>query len=236
MPPSTNPGTQIDAAGAKAIALQHAGLTESQVTFIKAKLDWDDGRQVYDVEFYYDNTEYDYEIDAATGQIREWDRDIENFMPPSTNPGTQIDAAGAKAIALAHAGLTESQVTFIKAKLDWDDGRQVYDVEFYYDNTEYDYEIDAATGQIREWDRDIENFTPPSTNPGTQIDAAGAKAIALQHAGLTESQVTFIKAKLDKDDGRQVYDVEFYYGIYEYEYEIDAATGQIRDWDRDIDD
>ena len=68
---------------AKSIALNHAGLSESQVTFIKAYLDRDDGRVVYDVEFYSGNVEYDYEIDAINGTIFEYDRDIENYSIPN---------------------------------------------------------------------------------------------------------------------------------------------------------
>ena len=45
------------------------------MTFTKAKLDWDDGRQEYEVEFRQGRTEYDYTIDATTGAILESDRD-----------------------------------------------------------------------------------------------------------------------------------------------------------------
>ena len=44
----------------------------------------------------------------------------------------------AKSIALGHAGVSASSVAFSKAKLD-DDGRGVYEIEFYVGNTEYDY-------------------------------------------------------------------------------------------------
>ena len=53
----------------------------------------------------------------------------------------------AKSIALGHAGVS---VSFSKAKLDDDDGRGVYETEFYVGNTEYDYEIDAHSGAILE--------------------------------------------------------------------------------------
>ena len=36
--------------------------------FLHAKLDYDDGRRTYEVEFYSGSKEYDYEIDAATEQ------------------------------------------------------------------------------------------------------------------------------------------------------------------------
>ena len=68
----------------------------------------------------------------------------------------------------------------------------------------------------------------------TVITANQAKAIALKHAGLTEAQVTRMRVKLDRDDGRQEYEVDFYKGSVEYEYEIDAATGKIRSFDKEV--
>ncbi len=59
----------IDAEKAKEIALKHAGLSADQVTFEKVELEHDDGRAEYEIEFYTDHTEYDYEIDASNGNI-----------------------------------------------------------------------------------------------------------------------------------------------------------------------
>ena len=60
-----------------------------------------------------------------------------------------------------------------------------------------------------------------------------AKSIALKHAGLSASNVSFTKAKLEKDDGLRKYEIEFVKGNAEYEYEIDAATGSILEYDID---
>ena len=65
----------------------------------------------------------------------------------------------AKEIALAHAGLEETDVTFVKSWLETDDGRQEYEIEFYRGNTEYDYDIDALTGDIVNYDSDAENYS-----------------------------------------------------------------------------
>ena len=54
----------------------------------------------------------------------------------------------AKEIALAHAGLSQDKVSFVKAELDYEDGIKVYDTEFYSGNVEYDYDIDASSGAI----------------------------------------------------------------------------------------
>ena len=45
-----------------------------------------------------------------------------------------------------------------------------------------------------------------------------------------------MKAELDREDGRQQYEVEFKAGGYEYDYEIDALTGVILAWDKELDD
>ena len=75
----------ISSEDAKAIALEHAGLTEADVTFIKCDLDTDYDDHNYDVEFYTaDRLEYDYEIDAATGKILE--RDSEPLHEPDDGP------------------------------------------------------------------------------------------------------------------------------------------------------
>lgn len=134
-----------------------------------------------------------------------------------------------------HAGLTESQVTFIKAKLDFDDGRWEYDVEFYTaSHQEYDYKIDALTGAILKFDYDIEDWSVTQQNTNaSQIGIDKAKTIAVNHAGLSGSQVIFVKAELDYDDGRWVYEIEFVSGTWEYECVIDAYSGAVLAYERE---
>lgn len=62
---------------AKKIALQDAGLNESNVDFLETETDYNDGRKLYEIEFGSDGREYDYEIDAQTGRILEFDNDCE---------------------------------------------------------------------------------------------------------------------------------------------------------------
>ncbi len=44
-----------------------------------------------------------------------------------------------------------------------------------------------------------------------------------------------VECKLDRDDGVMVYEIEFKAGATEYDYEIDAVTGNIihYEWDND---
>ena len=237
--------TYIGRAKAKAIALADAGLAESGVTFIRVDMDRDDGRWVYEVEFYYGSKEYDYDIDALTGEIRSRDYDVENFTIP-TSSGSDIGAEKAKSIALSHAGLTSSQVTFVKVERDWDDGRLTYEVEFYQDGKEYDYEIAASDGTVLSVDYDAESYRyqqhgqnstggQGNNAPSDLLTAEQAKAIALEKAGLSSGDVTFQKAELDRDDGCWEYELEFRSGRTEYEYTIHATTGAVLDAEVDRD-
>lgn len=67
------------------------------------------------------------------------------------------------------------------------------------------------------------------------IGAGHAKAIALEHANLSENDVRFLRAELDRDDGIMIYEVSFRLGRTEYEYAIDAVTGDIIGYDIDRD-
>ena len=165
---SDNNTNAISEVKAKEIALNHAQLSENDVTFIKSNIDYDDGMNAYDVEFYHNFQEYDYKIDANSGAIIEFDNDVENYMIPqqsnnnsnvsNSNLNTSntkiISDSKAKEIALKHANLSSNQVQYLNAHLDIDDGMQVYDVNFYANNVEHSYEIDAQTGKIVSYDVD----------------------------------------------------------------------------------
>ena len=62
---------------AKEIALEHAGLNASDVRFVKVRLDFDDGRYEYEIEFVSENVEYEYSVNAENGRVVEFDRDYE---------------------------------------------------------------------------------------------------------------------------------------------------------------
>lgn len=112
----------------------------------------------------------------------------------------------------------------------------VYEVEFYSGNKEYDYEIDAATGSIVGYDYDIENYTIPSSgNTGTSSGNYISREKAQQLAQAKAPNATLIKLEFDFDDGRAVYEGELREGRTEYDFEIDAATGNFIKWEQDWD-
>ena len=162
---------------------------------------------------------------------------------PETSPAAQATPAGqsaaiteddAKNAALAHAGLTADQVSFARAHQDWDDGRLVYDVEFYTaDYQEYDYEIDANTGDVLSFDYDAEHYDRPSASAGgssAAITADQAREIALAEVpGASASDIW--EFETDRDDGRLEYDCKIVYDGMEYEFSIDGSSGAIMGWE-----
>lgn len=139
---------------AMSIALKHAELVQDAITVKKIHLDTDDRPVVYDIEFYTKDAEYDYEIDAVKGTILEFSRNLHDSVRRGLNSGSaqrhDIGKDGAKNIALEHAKLTRSDVWFLRAEREHDDGRITYEVKFRHDGIKYKYEIDAATGTIFE--------------------------------------------------------------------------------------
>ncbi len=146
--PGETSGGLLSAESAKAKALAHAGLTDA--AFTKLELEWDNGRQVYDLEFYAGDSEYDYELDAVNGTVLSYE--IKSGTPTASSA---ITLAKAQEIALSKVpGAAASHIR--KLELDWDDGRQIYEVEIMYQGVEYEMEIDAATGAIVDYDVDYD--------------------------------------------------------------------------------
>ncbi len=269
---------------AEAAALADAGLSPSEVSALRARLEFDDGRFVYEVDFYSGGREYEYVIQAKDGDLISRDIEGGSTLPPGVagqepgsqpgatgqqepgsqpgttgqqEPGSQPGAAGqagnsgqtpgisleeAKAAALADAGLAEADVTFFREKTDRDDGILVYDLEFYTSDTEYDYEIDADNGTVRA--KKAETLATGQTGaPGGGVPASGAgeigadraREIALERAGLAETDVTLLRAELDYEDGRAEYEVEFYQGRTEYSCTVDAFSGEILEFEAEAD-
>lgn len=152
-----------------------------------------------------------------------------------------IGSQSALDIALEDAGVRSAQASNAKSVFERAGDGYVYDVEFDCGMNEYDYIIDAKSGEILVRDIDSDDGTPTTTisqtktpTVATATDADGssahisvgqAKEIALAHAQLSASEVRFTKAELDRENGVQVYEIEFLYDGVEYEYSI-SLTGE----------
>ena len=139
-----------------------------------------------------------------------------------------VDEETAQKIALEHAGVKATDATITKSKLDYEDGRQVYDIEWYAGGAKYDYEIATDTGEIIS--SAYEEKTMGADNKNVTVSEADAKKTALDRvSGATDKDL--YEWKLDYDDGRPEYEGKIIYGGTEYEFTIDAATGSVMEWD-----
>ena len=138
---------------AKKIALDDAGVSESNVTRIRMKREYDDGRELYSVEFYVDAEEYDYDIEISSGKIISKDFDIDDdFKAGSGGQSSQNDIISEdEAVAIVLERISGASADDVWIQLDRDDGKTYYEGDVYYDNKEYEFEIDAATGQVTDW-------------------------------------------------------------------------------------
>ena len=171
---------------------------------------------------------------------------------PSAMPEEPLGEEEALTLALKHAGIQADQAQRVRVEADWEDGRAVYEVEFVADGYEYEYEVDAYTGEILKSEREKvrtprqstarPKATAKPTAKPTAKDAAetinrdDALSAALKNAGISPDDAGQVKVEKDREDGRTVYEVEFKADGYEYEYEIDAATGAVLKQEKERDD
>ena len=215
---------------AQAAAYAHAGVDAAQVMLVEVDFDYEDGRMVYEIEFYAGGAEYEYDIDASTGAVVKFSREG-GWSGQSQGSGTSADIGeqAARNAALTHAGVSQSQAENLRTKRDYDDGRLEYEIQFWVGTTEYEYKIDGATGAVLEQEQETHHSNGNTADVGEQA----ALNAALAHAGLSQDQVYDLEVKRDYDDGRLEYEVEFKSGGWEYEYTINAADGTILDYERD---
>ena len=139
---------------------------------------------------------------------------------------TFISKDDVKDIIAANMNVSSSDLYFEDIDFDFDKG--VYEVEVLYINDAvYEYKIDARTST--EGGRIIYTDFKYFTNG--IVDEA--KNIALTHANLTEDAVQFLRTEQEYDDGVLVYEIDFTSGDYEYDYKINANTGEVVSYDRD---
>ena len=245
----TASAAQITEDSAKAIAFSNVGITADSVLYITTELQYDDGKQMYDIDLLTkDYMDYGFAINAENGAVLSIDYEWKAAPAPVVGAQPVVTMEQAKTLAAVHAGRTVDTVSFKKAETEPDDGRILHKLEFYTaDGKEYEYKIDAVTGAILKWEYDAKHYVPqadiakpaPSTPQAPSSAITGiesAKAAALKMAGLSSANVKWDKVKQDYEDGRLVYEGEFHCNHMEYEFEIDAATGVFLDWDVDEDD
>lgn len=146
---------------------------------------------------------------------------------------TPISEGQAKKIAYEHSQVNIMYVEHVIVKLNREMFQKNYDVKFYAENIKYDYEIDAKTGKINEADIERESYNDKSAISSNETAPTLSKKEAINKVlvkvpGAKISNV--YKIEFDYEYGRLVYEGKIVYNYVEYEFEIDAVTGEITDW------
>ena len=242
--------TDIGAEQAETIALEQAGLAAEEVSRLRAVQDRDDGALEYEVEFFTDETEFDYSISAATGAV--WQQSQELRQRGRQADG-DIGSDAAQAAALAHAELAVEEAQGLAVRKELDDGYLEYEVRWLTDSYAYEYVIDGAAGTVWQWEKTMLPAARTAPADGTaqaaavstgDIGADVARDAALARAGLTLDQVTRMHVERETTDDysffggglRDVYEVSFRQGRTEYECVVDAVTGEVLEYDSEYDD
>lgn len=249
--PAADQTAKISMEQAQTAALDAANIDAADADISSATLSEVAGVTCYKVEFTSGDHTYAYSINAENGEVLEASYRDKNAAPadstqtdtttasgatttpaqttPSANTSTgAVTEAKAQEIALAHAGIKAADATITKSKLDYDDGRQIYEIEWYANGAKYDYEIAVATGEIV--NSGYEAKTVVGTGSSATVSEATAKQTALARvSGATDKDI--YEWKLDYDDGRPEYEGKIIYGGTEYEFTIDAASGNVTEWE-----
>lgn len=150
-----NSASKLTEEEVKSIAFQDAGVEESQVTRIRVHQEYDDGRDKYEVDFYVDNREYDYDIDSNTGEILSKDSEIEDDFMNQDVSGTQPTdgqvISKEKALEIVLARVEGAGEENVRMELEKEDKYWKYEGEILYDQREYEFELNGETGEILEW-------------------------------------------------------------------------------------
>lgn len=174
--------------------------------------------------------------------------------PPSTppsgghQPGKDANGSIGQEQALSIAMARTGGGTVVKSKINRKRyGQEIYEYEIYHGGMKYGIEVDGTSGEIvkfKQKRKDGYVAPQPSGQGGTtsapssgrqavepqpRLTAEAAQAIAIEKIG----GGTVRKYEVDRDDGRFVHELELFHDGYEYEVEIDDASGAILELSRD---
>lgn len=146
----------------------------------------------------------------------------------------KVTSEEAKKIALEDAKVKEAEVTFTS------EGMEDDEYVFHFQNTSnsYFYEI-SKSGKIEEKQvismaQNMPEVTKDKTGSSNQkITQDEALQIAYEKFQVSSENVKNVKVKLDKENGIEVYDIDFDAGNKEYSCDISTTTGEILNFDSD---
>ena len=165
-----------------------------------------------------------------------------------------LGADAAAEAALKHCKVSEKDADISSVLLVEQNGMMLYAVIFSTRDFQYEYYLDAGTGRVESWRKAAladeadaavvasaevkATATPaptaspePEKNATVLIGEEEAKKLAMDHANITEKDLSSISCKLELEGLNLIYDIQMKTKLMEYDYEIDAISGEIVGFD-----
>lgn len=183
--------------------------------------------------------------------------DATEQIAPAVTAVPYIGADAAAEAALEHSKIAEKDADFSSVLLMEQNGMMLYEVVFTAGDYRYEYYIDSLSGRVESWKKTDLTKTEEtlaasaidepavSTAPGVGTDSETsaqttgtvllgedeAKKLAMAHANITEKDISTISCKIELQGLNLIYEVDMKTQLMEYDYEIDAITGDIVGFD-----
>ena len=222
-----------------------AGVSSDDVISYTAERDKALGEYVYRINFSSEDATYTYVVDANHGDIISGIKENtgkgniaqNNNSDNNNNPSLSIHEEKPENTEKKRGENSQKDVNKDKA----DDKPKTDDKSGDTGNTGGDAADKSSATKTDDTTKNTPSKKPDKTESNTNtspdtkryISVDKAKTVALKQAGLTPAMVTFGKAVLKKDDGRIIYEIEFFTSSHEYEHEIDAYSGALLSQDVD---
>ena len=174
---------------------------------------------------------------------------------PAVTATPYIGADAAAEAALKHSKVNEKDADISSVLLVEQNGMMLYEVCFSTKDNQYEYLLDASTGRVESWRKaavadavtepaiavsgDLKPTASPepTASPAPEKNATvligedEAKKLAMGHANITEKDLSSISCKLELEGLNLIYDIEMKTKLMEYDYEVDAISGEIVGFD-----
>lgn len=174
---------------------------------------------------------------------------------PAVTATQTIGADAAAEAALKHSKVNEKDADISSVLLVEQNGMMLYEVCFSTKDNQYEYLLDASTGRVESWRKaaladavtepaiaasgDLKPTASPepTASPAPEKNATvligedEAKKLAMGHANITEKDLSSISCKLELEGLNLIYDIEMKTKLMEYDYEVDAISGEVIGFD-----
>ena len=241
---TTSTGSYIGTQQAFAAAKEAFGLNdvaeEELNNSLKVRLDYEDGRMVYEVEFVYNGYEYECEVVAArmaTDSGKVYKLSMESVLKSPTANEQLDDATKEKIVEQAFEIAKVSEENRGDIQIEWDiekDERKA-EIEFVYNGTKFEFEFDFD-GTLLEYKLAIEaTVTPGADDYKDKLNDLIREKLSFLN--LPDIELNW---EIDEQEGaiveyKSVYESRLTGATYEFEIKIDINTGAVLKIDYEVD-